>query len=239
MEHAQEEENRHVKNLRGAGYNPRTITAAQLDRLKKALHEFGDLSGIIFNRRSGLLVGGHQRCKVIPRDAPIEIVNRYDPASRTGTIADGYIIIDGERLNYREVDWDEEKEKTANIAANAHGGDWDEQKLHDLLKECVQANSIDNDLIGFDLADLHQILGEDLINDSPADNLMVMSEQLRNSREIFKEVQKNLEKIDDIMHCYLVVIFKKSEDRKKFTDDHKLPDNRYIDARELEALIKR
>jgi len=40
-----------VKSLKPAGYNPRKITDKKLEMLKKSLEEFGDLSGIIFNRR--------------------------------------------------------------------------------------------------------------------------------------------------------------------------------------------
>lgn len=215
-----------------AKYNPRKITKSELDRLKKALEEFGDLSGIVFNRRTGRLVGGHQRCKVMPQDATIEITKTYDIPTRTGTVSEGYIIIDGERYTYREVDWDETKEKAANIAANAHGGDWDEEKLHILLKELTAIPDFDLDLTGFDLADIHQIIGDNL-QSTTADKLMTMAEQLRSARETFREVQKNLEQLDEVLDCYLVVIFKDYKERKKFTDALGLPDNRYIDARKL------
>ena len=61
-----------LTDLKSAGYNPRTITDEQLGWLKKSLEEFGDLSGIVFNRRTGNTVGGHQRLKCLPPDAKIE-----------------------------------------------------------------------------------------------------------------------------------------------------------------------
>ncbi len=61
-----------IMDLKPAEYNPRTISDDQLERLKKSLEEFGDLSGIVFNRQTGNLVGGHQRLKVIPEGADID-----------------------------------------------------------------------------------------------------------------------------------------------------------------------
>lgn len=52
-----------IKDLKAAGYNPRKISDKHLAMMKKSMVEFGDLSGIIFNRRTGNLVGGHQRVK--------------------------------------------------------------------------------------------------------------------------------------------------------------------------------
>lgn len=52
-----------IRDLKPAGYNPRKITKSQLERLKKSLDEFGDLSGIVFNVRTQTLIGGHQRTK--------------------------------------------------------------------------------------------------------------------------------------------------------------------------------
>lgn len=221
----------------GANYNPRKITKQELDRLKKAFEEYGDLSGIIRNIRTGRLVGGHQRVKVIPKDAEIQITERYAEPTRTGTIAHGFIIIDGEKYTYREVDWDEHREKAANIAANAHGGDWDEAKLGEILKELSSDINFDIELTGFTLAEVYQTIGDDPIHDT-ADRLMALSEQLRKSREVFNEVQKRLEEIDDVMDCYLVVVFKNSVERRKFTDTLGLPDNRYVDGRELQTILK-
>lgn len=47
-----------VQDLKPAGYNPRKITKAQLERLKKSLDEFGDLSGIVFNVRTQTTLAG-------------------------------------------------------------------------------------------------------------------------------------------------------------------------------------
>lgn len=56
------------------------------------------------------------------------------------------------------MDWDINREKQANIAANAHGGSWDEEKLNELLKELSEMPEFDIDLTGFDTSKLDEIL---------------------------------------------------------------------------------
>jgi len=227
-----------IADLTPAGYNPRkALSMDELASLKKALLEFGDLSGVVFNRRSGNLVSGHQRISVIPKNAVIEITERFNEPSRTGTVAHGFIIIEGEKYTYKEVSWDALREKAANIAANAQGGDWDEEKLGELFKELSADVDFDIELTGFTLAEVYQTLGDDPLHDT-ADRLMTLSDQLRASREAFKDVQKKLEEADDVMDCYLVVVFKGSAERKVFTDALELPDNRYVDGRLLQTKLQ-
>lgn len=145
-----------VKDLKHADYNPRKITGEQLRKLKKALIEFGDLSGIVFNRRTGNVVGGHQRLKCLPPTAMIE--KTETARTRTGTVAMGTILIDGEHYSYREVDWPLDKEKAANIAANQHGGEFDDVLLADLIKDLQDLPSFDVDLLGFDDLELDKLM---------------------------------------------------------------------------------
>lgn len=117
-----------LSELKGNPGNPRTISDDQLKMLKKSLLEFGDLSGIIVNKKSGHVLGGHQRLKVLPDNSQIVIENTFENPTKTGTIATGHVLIDGERFQYREVYVDDTREKAMNIAANKHGGQWDLRK---------------------------------------------------------------------------------------------------------------
>lgn len=146
-----------ISTLKTADYNPRKITKEQLENLKKAMDEFGDLSGIVFNLRTGNLVGGHQRIKIIPEDAVIHKTSFRKP-SRTGTIAEGYILLGGEKFAYREVDWDVNSEKLANIAANKQGGEFDDDILSALISELNNADC-DVRLTGFSQDEIDKILG--------------------------------------------------------------------------------
>lgn len=134
-----------VGDLKPALYNPRKIDSWHLNAMKEAMEELGPLDGIVKNIRTGNLVGGHQRVKNLS-DA-FEIVKSpfTDP---TGTTAMGYIETPYGRWSYREVDWDDKKEKLANIAANKHGGEWDMTKLVSLLGD-LDDGSMDFGLAGF------------------------------------------------------------------------------------------
>lgn len=128
--------------------NPRKITQSQRNALKKSLAEFGDLGGVVFNRRLKRLVGAHQRTSVIPAEAKITLLTKYKEPTKAGTVAEGFIEWEGERYAYREVDWDEQREVTAMLAANKHGGSWDDDLLN-LLKADFPAMNME--LAGFEM----------------------------------------------------------------------------------------
>lgn len=110
--------------------NPRKITPAQRDELAASMERLGDISGLVFNRRSGQWVGGNQRADIMELNAsPFEInaVQTFDLPDKTGTVALGMVIYKGIPFACRVVDWDEATEREANIAANAKGGAWDFQ----------------------------------------------------------------------------------------------------------------
>lgn len=50
-----------LDDLKAAPYNPRKISADALKGLRASLKRFGLVQPIVFNRRSGHVVGGHQR----------------------------------------------------------------------------------------------------------------------------------------------------------------------------------
>src|ERR1039457_2601381 len=50
-----------LSELHPADYNPRKITDRALTGLGQSMERFGDLADIVWNKRSGNIVGGHQR----------------------------------------------------------------------------------------------------------------------------------------------------------------------------------
>jgi DNA modification methylase len=140
--------------------NPRTITDAKLAQLRNALVEFGDLGGFVFNRKSKQLVGGHQRAKLFEADTPIIYERKYKKPTTTGTIAEGYVVLNNERFKYREVWWDSVTEKAANIAANKGAGDWDATLLTDWFKD-LDALDFNLDLTMFDESEREKYLGKE------------------------------------------------------------------------------
>ena len=129
-----------LDDLKPAEYNPRKITDEKRDKLKESLLKFGDLSGVIFNKATKNLVGGHQRCSAFTENNPeIIIEESFDPPTEKGTVARGHFVIEGEKYSYREVHWEDENfEKEANIKANLLTGDWD----YDLLKEITERDNL-------------------------------------------------------------------------------------------------
>jgi DNA modification methylase len=136
--------------------NPRRISEAQLSALKKSLAEFGPLDGFVFNRKTKRLVGGHQRQKSLPQNCPIKIIEKILKPNSQGTIARGFVEMEnGERITYREVSWNEGKEKAAMIAANKHSGEWENEILAGILSEL---NESDRELTGFELDEIQELL---------------------------------------------------------------------------------
>lgn len=54
-----------LSKLKPAEYNPRTIDDSALDGLKESMTQFGNLQPIVWNKKTGNVVSGHQRLKVL------------------------------------------------------------------------------------------------------------------------------------------------------------------------------
>lgn len=164
--------------------NPRTITDEKLKQLGKSLKEFGDLSGIVFNKKTKHLIGGHQRLKEFPPDTEVTMIDKEN----------GFFIIDGKRYSYREVSWNEVTEKAANIAANRHGGEWDLPKLSDWLLELDAAN-FNMDLVGYSENELKDFFDVNLKDEAKLEAIEAMDE----APEL------------GLVHDYIVLMFTKKE----------------------------
>lgn len=136
--------------------NPRKITDAQLEQLKSNIKELGDLSGIVHDLNTDEIISGNQRSKVINiNECEIEIVKKYDEPNEQGTIAFGFVIFENQRLNYRQVRWNEKQREKACITANALGGEFDYKILQ---------SEFDTELLkgwGIEDIDNHRILDMD------------------------------------------------------------------------------
>jgi hypothetical protein len=133
-----------IDDLRANPKNPRTINKHDFDALVKAMREFGDLSGIVFNIRTGQLVGGHQRTQAFKKlggQKDVTITARFDTPNEQGTVAIGFVGFGNERFNYREVDWNIDREAAANIAANRIQGQFDLDLLAEITYEISQSEN--------------------------------------------------------------------------------------------------
>lgn len=148
----------HLNDLAPDPRNPRTILPDNARRLETSLRNFGDLGGIVFNRRLGLIVGGHQRQRFIG-EGVVTLTQVFQAPTEQGTTAVGFIEADGERWAYREVDWDDTTHRLANIAANNPNlqGKFDFKPLADAAAE-IEGSGEDFTRSGFDRAETEKLV---------------------------------------------------------------------------------
>lgn len=177
-----------LSDFKPAKYNPRYITDSRLQKLSKSIRQFGDLSGVTFNARTNTLVSGHQRLRSI--DGLQTTVHTKKHIDKHGTVEIGTIEArtkDGAVITIplRIVDWSNDKvEKAANIAANAHGGEFDKEKLQTLLTE-LDVGSFDVELLGLDPLSIASLA---LPKDAAA---VARNQGMRNTNGEFREVSPN------------------------------------------------
>jgi len=129
-----------ASQIKAAKYNPRKDLSpgdSEYEKLRRSIEEFGYVEPVIWNRRTGNIVGGHQRYKVL--------------------MALGYKEIDCVVL-----DIDEQKEKALNVALNKITGEFDIPMLTDLLRDLNQ-DGFDVSLTGFDAAELDALFRDDVL----------------------------------------------------------------------------
>ncbi len=115
-----------IAHIEPAHYNPRIDLKPgdeDYDLLAKGMEEFGLVEPLVWNERTGRLVGGHQRLKIL-------------------------VDIGVTEADVSVVNLDETREKALNVALNKIGGDWDRPKLKDLLEE-IDTGALDMDLTGW------------------------------------------------------------------------------------------
>lgn len=143
--------------------NPRSITDEQLGKLNKSLEAYGDLSGVIFNRRTRKQIGGHQRIKLVDEDAEVDC--KYFTRDKQGTVGLGHVVTKQfGKIPYREVDWPKELEMAAMIAANTNAGDWEENQLRENLRLISESEGIDPETIMLEPDFLEKIFAEDTLD---------------------------------------------------------------------------
>jgi ParB-like chromosome segregation protein Spo0J len=124
-----------IDKLKAAAYNPRKTLKpgdAEYEKLKRSITEFGYVEPVIWNRTTGNVVGGHQRLTILKDLGQSEV---------------DCVI----------VELDEKREKALNVALNKIQGEWDKDKLAELLTE-LDGSEFDVTLTGFDAAEIDELL---------------------------------------------------------------------------------
>lgn len=135
--------------------NPRKITDGQRADLEKHLRALGDLSGIVHDLNSDQIIGGNQRSDVFDiNNCEIVIEHKNKKPDKQGTVAQGYVIWEGNRYSYREVHWTKKQCRLANLVANKAGGTWDEE----LLKKYFSKSELSE--AGFSSEEMDELFSE-------------------------------------------------------------------------------
>lgn len=106
-------ERKRIRDLNRAAYNPRIDLIpgdTEYENLRRSITTYGMLIPVIWNKRTGNVVGGHQRLTVLENEGETEV-------------------------DVSVVDLDETQERQLNVALNKIEGGWDEEKLAELLAE--------------------------------------------------------------------------------------------------------
>ncbi|MED1406946.1 ParB N-terminal domain-containing protein [Bacillus mycoides] len=119
-----------------APYNPRIDLQpgdAEYEKLKQSVEQFGYVQPLVWNERTGNLVGGHQRFKILVNEMQLT------------------------EVEVSVVNLDDTEEKTLNITLNKVEGEWDEYKLEQLLHNLAEAGA-NLQITGFDEDELAELL---------------------------------------------------------------------------------
>lgn len=121
--------------IAGADYNPRVISKDAEKRLQKAIAKHGLVQPLVWNRRTGNLVAGHQRLRALDM---LEKSKSY-------------------QISVAVVDIDEREERILNVQLNnpSMQGDWDLDKLTELAVDAA----ISPDEMGFSEGDTAVLFG--------------------------------------------------------------------------------
>lgn len=203
--------------IKNAEYNPRIMDESAKKRLRKNLAKHGLVSALTRNKRTGNLVGGHQRLEQL--DA-LEKNKNYE-------------------LTVCVVDVDEREEAALNVQLNnpSMQGEWDLDKL------AMMAEDFDLDLsedMGFTNSDIDFLFeGDDRFSDlfqtQEAADVGAQIQEIKEAKKKAREKMNN----DDSINWYEVVVFEDEDARKRFLDKISIPHHeRYITEEQLMRVLK-
>jgi len=118
--------------LRPHPRNPRTISPGQMAALERSITQFGLVDPMVVRKADHTVIGGHQR---------------LEAAKRLGLKTVPVVF----------VDLTETEASLLNIALNKISGDWDLEKLGEILSELRDLPDIDVSLTGFDTEELEDL----------------------------------------------------------------------------------
>lgn len=204
-------------DIKNADYNPRIMDKEAKKRLKAGLKKHGLVSTLTWNKRTGNLVGGHQR------------LEQLDALERNKDYT----------LDVCVIDVDEQEEAILNVQLNnpSMQGDWDLDALADMTEQF----DIDFDDMGFTKLDVDFMYDGDekftqLFETPEAQEVKQGLEELdKAARQAGKERMQDKNNIN----FYSIIVF---EDEKQRTDFYKKistpPSEEYLTVDKIMRIAK-
>lgn len=181
--------------IKFADYNPRIIDESNQKKLIKAIKENGLIEPLVWNKRDGVLVGGHQRLTAADKiyrkkdyDVPVAI-----------------------------IDVDEKTEKKLNVQLNnpSMQGDWDLNELADLSKDV----DFDGQFIEDDKPSKKETPYDDEVEDEK-DKMAGLAEFNKKKADF-----RHKDKDDTIINFYTKVVFPDNQAKEEFYKKANIPAN--------------
>ena len=205
----------HRSELKGADYNPRTIDKYARKKLLEKIRKVGLVETLVWNKRTGNLVGGHQRIGIMD---DLEGTQDY-------------------RLTVAAVDVDDKTEREMNVFLNNGSA----QGAYDLDALKAMLDTVELEEIGFDAVELQlmfpdeefskSLIGDD--NDRAAPDIAKLKELDQREKERIKKAREA-----EDPEFILTVVFNDRKECDAFLDGAGFPGNeKYIDGRRLAALM--
>ena len=215
-----------------APYNPRMMDAGARKKLRGALQKYGLVEPLVWNERTGNLVGGHQRLREMDK-----LMGYPDKA-------------DDYEVPCAVVDLDDKAEKELNILLNNPNlqGEYDWDALAQMFAG-GEANPFD---VGFELPELQVFLGDDVAAEIAemydmaleSDPMMGDVEAISKEADQIELIKARKREYDaaqeaDIPENYLLVVFPSYSEKGAVLKAWNLPaDTRVIDMRRFVEVIQ-
>lgn len=201
--------------IKGAEYNPRVISEDAKKRLRKMIAKHGLVQPVVWNRRTGNLVAGHQR------------LDALDVLEGTQDYA----------LEVAIVDVSEREERVLNVQLNnpSMQGEWDLDKLTQLSDDA----NISPDEFGFSDGDIAVLFGDDRLSEILVDTQEVTDakEKIREIKDARKESMEKM-KEDGQADFYFTVVCESEDQKKAILKTLGVPDwECFADGRKLAAKL--
>lgn len=203
--------------IKNAPYNPRIMDEKSKKRLRANIAKHGLVAALTWNKRTGNLVGGHQRLEQLDS---LEKSKDYD-------------------LTVCVIDVDEREEAALNVQLNnpSMQGEWDLDKLANMTEEFDLDLSED---LGFTESDIDFMFeGDDrfsqLFDTQEGENMRGDLEKVKEAR---KKSAENLKERNNI-NWFTVIVFENEQDRTNFMREISIPKHeQYITEEQVRRIAK-